>query len=269
MITSLNVNNFLGRKEWNELLGNIEEKERIWEKNREYLFSYIKSHINRDDDLVILHEVPYVYETGYNYRGQLKYKRSNVRCQIYLQLLEFCKSENLSILYPDTVEVSYFRTIAICCEKKYSNINSGVVFDEYKNRILVLKNNVSGNKQAVVGIHAPSTGNIDKYWESLKELYRHLELQDYRNKIFIGDFNVYLPGTRQKKLFFELLSEGLVDLWIEKGNSHKDATFEKGTRIDYALVSHGIYNEFEIYKDDDIRKDGYSDHSAVIIISNK
>lgn len=61
MITSLNVNNFLGRKEWNELLGNIEEKERIWEKNREYLFSYIKSHINREDDLVIFHEVPYVY----------------------------------------------------------------------------------------------------------------------------------------------------------------------------------------------------------------
>ena len=54
-------------------------------------------------------------------------------------------------------------------------------------------------------------------------------------------------------------------MWIEKGNSHKDATFEKGTRIDYALVSDGIYNEFEIYKDDDIRKDRYSDHSAVII----
>ncbi len=265
MITSLNVNNFLGQKEWNELIGNIEEKERIWEKNREYLFSYIKSHINRDDDLVILHEVPYVYETRYNYRGQLKYKRSNVRCQIYLQLLEFCKSKKLSILYPETVEVSYFRTIAICYDKKYSNINLGVVFEEYKNRILVLKNNVTEIKQAVVGVHAPSTGNIDNYWKSLKELHSHLELQGYRNKIFIGDFNVYLPGTCQKKLFFGLLSEGLVDMWIEKGNSHKDATFEKGTRIDYALVSDGIYNELEIYKDDDIRKDRYSDHSAVII----
>jgi len=267
MLTSLNVNNFLGQREWKELEGDRKGKESIWEKNKNYFFSYIKNHINKRDDLVILHEVPYVYEIPYNYHGQIKYKRSSEECTIYLQLLEFCKNEKFSFLTPQSDENSYFRTIAICFEKIYDNISHGVSFVQYKNRVIILKNNFLGDRMAIVGVHAPSSSGIKEYWESLRLLYCYLKKNNYKNIVFIGDFNVYKPGTIQKKMLFRLLSEGMVDLWIEKGYSHTDMTFVKETRIDYAIVSAGEYNKFEVFKDDVVRKEGYSDHSAIILVS--
>ncbi|MEG0720163.1 MAG: hypothetical protein RR446_00115 [Lachnospiraceae bacterium] len=266
MITSLNVNNFLGQREWKELEGDRRGKERIWEKNKDYFFSYIKNHINKRDDLVILHEVPYVYEVSYLYHGQIKFKRSSEECKIYLQLLEFCRNESLSILTPQSNEKSYFRTIAICFEKIYDNLSCKVSFVECKNRVIILKNNFLGEDMAVVGVHAPSSSGIKEYWESLLLLHHNLKENNYKNIVFIGDFNVYKPGSIQKKMLFSLLAEGMVDLWIEKGYSHTDMTFVKETRIDYAIISDSGYNEFEIFKDDVVRKEGHSDHSAIIVV---
>lgn len=63
------------------------------------------------------------------------------------------------------------------------------------------------------------------------------------------------------------MSEGLIDVWIEKGNPHTKETFE-GTRIDYVLMTGKDFcnSKYEITIDDTIRKQGYSDHSAIIMM---
>lgn len=65
LITSLNVNNFLGQNEWTTLKGNDQEKNRIWNQYEGFYFNYIENHIVHEDDIIILHEVPYVKEQAY------------------------------------------------------------------------------------------------------------------------------------------------------------------------------------------------------------
>ena len=75
MITSLNVNHFVGKENWLELQGNNTTKINIWNGQKDYYFNYIKNHLISDDDVVILHEVPYIKESPYiNKHGETKYK---------------------------------------------------------------------------------------------------------------------------------------------------------------------------------------------------
>ena len=79
----------------------------------------------------------------------------------------------------------------------------------------------------------------------------------------------YFADRRMTLFYFhELLSKGLSDIWIEKGNSNLDATYVKNgvrTRIDYGLVSDNGFDSYNIFKDDSVRLLGRSDHSAIIL----
>ena len=83
----------------------------------------------------------------------------------------------------------------------------------------------------------------------------------------MGDFNTYETGRINKRRMYELMSYGLVDFWLEKGESNKRATFNAGTRIDYVLVKDIDYSALaERYDMEiDVGNDPLSDHSAIIL----
>lgn len=135
-------------------------------------------------------------------------------CEIYKSLKEFCKEKSFEIVTPKSGETSFFRTIAICKKEKYKHFKYRKEFPLYKNRIIFLSNN--SQDTVIIGCHAPSKGKIDTYWASLICICRDL-IAESRKIIIIGDLNVYMPRKTQKKKFYSLLSEGMVDLWIEKG----------------------------------------------------
>lgn len=260
MITSLNVNQFLKKRKWEELQGKYNDKYKIWIDVKDYYFRYISDHILTEEDLLILHEVPFVKEKKYKDRGEIKFKRSEEICKVYLELKEYCEGNGLKILEPSTEEKAFFRTIAIFKKDAYKEASTDIdkVFKECANRIIALER----AKETIIGVHIPQ--DCKDYWDYLIEVHQKLP----RNKriIYVGDLNTYSSGTINKNKFYELLSKGLIDVWIEKGNPHTKETFDAGTRIDYVLMTGNDFHndECEIRIDDDIRKQGYSDHSAII-----
>jgi len=266
MITSLNVNQFLKKRKWTELQGKYKEQYKIWGDIKEYYYRYILNHILAEEDLIILHEVPFVKEEEYTYKGNVKFKRSQDICVVYLELEKYCKDNDLEILKPLTDETAFFRTIAIFKRGAYkrseTDINS--VFKQYANRIIALERNIAKTEEMIIGIHIPI--DCKEYWNYLIEI--HKKLPQDKKIIYVGDLNTYKPGTINKNKFYELLSKGLVDIWLEKGNAHTKETFDAYTRIDYALMTGKDFDncKYEIAIDDIIRHKGYSDHSSIILI---
>ena len=169
---------------------------------------------------------------------------------------------DLEMLISDSDETSFFITIAICKKDKYELYDTG--FKSYKRRVVLLEKKLNP-EEIIIGVHAKD----GEYWEQLINLFV-AQNNDYGQKkiIIIGDFNVFVPGTIQKKFFYQLLSKGLFDVWIEMGNSNLDSTYVKNgvrTRIDYAIVSDNGYNCYNMFKDDSVRLLGHSDHSAIIL----
>lgn len=109
MITSLNVNLFVGKDNWMGLQGSTTTKINIWNEQKDYYFNYIMNHLISDDDVVILHEVPYIKEVAYKdqYGKIIGYKRAisndnavkeEHKSHVYKELLEFCNKNNLEVL---------------------------------------------------------------------------------------------------------------------------------------------------------------------------
>lgn len=272
MITSLNVNNFVGKEEWMKLQGDSIKKKNIWNEQKEYYFNYIKNHLISDEDVVILHEIPYIKEKAYSDKcGETKYKRTVIKeidvqdehkSEIFNELLAFCIQNGFEMLISNSDETSFFITVAICKENMYQVDDTG--FKSYKRRVVLIEKKVNP-EEIIIGVHAKDA----KYWEQLINLFI-LKNKDSGQKkiIIIGDLNVFVPGTAQKKLFYELLSKGLFDVWIEMGNSNFDSTYARDgirTRIDYGLVSDNGFNSYKMFKDDSVRVLGRSDHSAIIL----
>jgi len=273
MITSLNVNHFVGKENWLELQGKNTTKINIWNGLKDYYFNYFKNHLISDDDVVILHEVPYIKEAPYiNKLGEIKYKRvvlneneinEEHKCEIYKEIIEFCRQNDLEVLISEGDETAYFVTIAICKKDKYEVFDAK--FEHYKRRVVVIAKQCQPT-EIIIGVHAKA----DRvYWNQLIKLFEETKENNRERKIIvIGDLNVFIPGTEQKKYFNELLSKGLFDAWIEMGNSNLDSTYVRDgvrTRIDYGLVSDNGFNNYNIFKDDSVRLLGHSDHSAIIL----
>lgn len=273
MITSLNVNNFVGQEEWMKLQGDETKKTDIWNEQKDYYFNYIKNHLISDDDVVILHEVPYIKEVAYiSQLGKTGCKRAILyenevkeehKSNVYKELLEFCNQNDLEVLISEDDKTAFFITIAICKKDKYKVLDTK--FKDYKRRVVVVAQK-DQLKEIIIGVHAKADSD---YWDQLIKLFEEKREKNSETKIIvIGDLNVFIPGTVQKKYFHELLSKGLFDIWIEKGNSNLDATYVKNgvrTRIDYGLVSDNGFNSYNIFKDDSVRLLGHSDHSAIIL----
>lgn len=272
MITSLNVNNFLGKENWNNLQCDFYKKNYIWHnEQKDYYFNYIKEHLISDDDVIILHEVPYIKEVEYEYKGVKKYKRAeiidckvkrNQKSLVYNELIEFCTDNNFEVLISKSNETSFFISIAICKKNKYEVLDQE--FNAYKRRIIIIAKKATP-KEIIIGVHVK---NDSTYWEQLINLFTTVKAS-YTDKkiIIIGDMNVFKPGTNQKEYFNQLMSKGSFDAWIEMGNSNFDATFVAGTRIDYALISDNGFKCYNMFKDDSVRILEHSDHSAIILTS--
>ncbi|NLG89807.1 MAG: endonuclease/exonuclease/phosphatase family protein [Clostridiaceae bacterium] len=273
MITSLNVNHFVGIENWMALQGNETTKINIWNEQKDYYFNYIMNHLISDDDVVILHEVPYIREVAYiNNLGETKYKRVELnenkvkgehKSHVYKELLEFCNQNNLEVLISKDNETAFIVTIAICRKNKYEVYETK--FEKYKRRVVVIAKK-DQPKEIIIGVHAKADRD---YWNQLIKLFEETKEKNSEKKIIvIGDLNVFIPGTQQKKCFNTLLSKGLFDIWIEMGNSNLDSTYVSNgvrTRIDYALVSDNGFNAYNVFKDDSVRLLKHSDHSAIIL----
>ena len=273
MITSLNVNHFVGKENWMELQGNKTAKINIWNQQKDYYFNYIMNHLISDGDVVILHEVPYIKEVAYtNQFGKTGYKRTILdenkvkeehKSQVYKELLEFCNQNGLEILISEDDKTAFFVTIAICRKNKYEVYETK--FEKYKRRVVVIAKK-DQPKEIIIGVHAKADKD---YWNQLIKLFEETKEKNSEKKIIvIGDLNVFIPGTQQKKCLNTLLSKGLFDIWIEMGNSNLDSTYVSNgvrTRIDYALVSDNGFNAYNVFKDDSVRLLKHSDHSAIIL----
>lgn len=263
MIKSLNVNQFLGKNNWNSLKGQFEEKKRIWDRIKKFYYDYIFYSVLTENDVLILHEVPYVDEKKYtDNNGNNGYKRSSNISFVYSELKQYCEEKDFQILTPTTNETAFFRTISIC--KKVTKYKPYKInFVEFSNRIIGL----FYNDVLIIGVHIPdsSNRNVAKYWEQLNNVIMN---NTSRRILCIGDLNTFKSGTLNKIKLAELMSHDLVDIWLEQGYRHTKTTSDYETRIDYALTSGKKYDSFnmKIYIDDDVRENGYSDHSALYLI---
>lgn len=269
MITSWNVNQILGKRDWEKLKGDYDTKEKIWKSNTPIIIGFIKRHLLHDDDLVLLHEVPYVSEEEYCYNGEINYKRSNKITSAYENLIQNMSSDGYEVIEPITEETAFFRSIAICKKGAYRqtlNTEISSIFENFKNRIICIESTDNTKETVVIGVHIP-TDLV--FWKYIYNIIDNIP----NNKMVIcgGDFNTFKPDTEMHKCFSGLLNKGFVDVWIGTGNPNETPTFDAGTRIDYFLISSSHFNQvdWEMSIDNDVReKFGYSDHSA-IILSNK
>lgn len=129
-------------------------------------------------------------------------------------------------------------------------------------------NEIQFDDYRIVGVHIPDSTRDENeaklYWQSLT---KHHEAYKNGKTIYIGDMNVFEEGTIGKQYFNNIL-ESARDAWIEKGNSNgneADFTYIGDTRIDYAILSESMPQNFNIINVQDIFKNKWSDHSALVI----
>lgn len=266
-ITSWNINQFLKKENWNNLKGKYEEKKKIREDSKNYYFRYIEKHLNSSKkDLFFLHEVPFNAEAESN--GKLV--RSEQIEHIYTELEKKFSNGKFEMLTYAPTDLSkmknrcYFKTVAIFHKNDYKEVDRNLIdkfFPGYQNRVVAVK----GDKEIIIGVHIPvQCGDM---WVSLLALHRKLSRECKDKKIiYVGDFNTYDDGTINRIAFDHFLSEGLVDVWLAKGNPNEKETHDKHRRLDYMLMTreHFWPDKCSISIDDNVRTEGLSDHSALI-----
>lgn len=271
MLTSWNVNQFLRKYSWEELKGQENEKIKIWNSAKDYYFSFIKKHILTDSDILILHEVPFNKE---NSRKKI--------CVVYEELNQFCAANEFEILpvpvpEPDRKKC-YFKTVAVFKKGAYETEPTfhHMTFDSYANRIIAVKRKGEEYDEIIVGLHIPVLKKIVRYesFEEYEEFWKNLislheKFPKNKRIIYVGDLNTYDPGTFNKNKLHKLMSKGVVDVWLEKGNRHEKETCDSQRRIDYVLMTSKDFYErscnINLEVDDAVRHQGYSDHSALVL----
>lgn len=112
---------------------------------------------------------------------------------------------------------------------------------------------------------------VEKLWEKIRE---YLKDKKDEKVIFIGDLNVYQRGTHQYESFVPLFKSDvdMRDLWLEQGGKDNAITCKKGTRLDYALVTPGLYEKYKCTMsmipelDEEFEKDWHiSDHRMLVV----
>lgn len=112
---------------------------------------------------------------------------------------------------------------------------------------------------------------VEKLWEKIRE---YLKDKKDEKVMFIGDLNVYQRGTHQYESFVPLFKSDvdMRDLWLEQGGKDNAITCKKGTRLDYALVTPGLYEKYKCTmsmipeSDEEFEKDWHiSDHRMLVV----
>lgn len=267
MITSLNVNQFLKKQDWRKLRGQNLEKVKIWREIEDYYYKFITDHLREPEDIVVLQEVPYKIDKEYISCGEIKYRKSIYLSLVYVDIEVFCAYNGYELIIPVDND-AFFITVAIFKNGAYKKLANTVekTFSNYGNRIVALEGVADNSNEIIVGLHIPA--NCREFWENLIAL--HEKLPQDKKIIYVGDFNTYSPDTENKIMFDKFLLRGIVDVWVEKGNPNTKSTFVGNTRIDYVLMTAKDFykGKYEIKIDDSIRDNGYSDHSAIMLLEN-
>lgn len=112
---------------------------------------------------------------------------------------------------------------------------------------------------------------VEKQWEDIKE---YLEDKKDEKVIFIGDLNVYQRGTHQYESFVPLFKSDvdIRDLWLEQGGKDAAITCKTDSRVDYALVTSGLFERYKytmsmIPESDEEFKEKWniSDHRMLVV----
>lgn len=221
------------------------------ENVRKYILEFLKDEPN----LVVLQEVPF-------YCGE-------VLEETYSAWISSFEENGFKVFVPTQYSESknpISCTIAISKESGGWEYNDYTIklntAKDYGNKFIEIKN----NNLSVLGVHMP----YDNYaWDMVIDYFSAFETTR-DNIIIIGDMNVYDIGTSCKRKFYELLSKGVVDAWVEKANSNYRSTCNSGKRIDYALMSEYLYYKLVDMKiDDTLRNHKIIDHSAIIVEFNE
>lgn len=286
-ILSLNINQFeeqcqnSNRKNINNtILNNVD-------KIVDYIIEFID---NRENRILILHEVRYERNDRTKTGGYVKFKK-DIEREGYT-IYEIARPKN-------NIDKALFRTLAI---SKDSNIQITGFSQKYGvkkwARYIELCAVNNGHKEInILGVHVPTTRYTDEnrykavdiktieeksyFWSNI-----HLYAQEYKDKnaIIIGDFNTFLPGDSENATATSYLKNnlnilknvGYYDAWREKnGLSKSEYTWfyynekyktKSGRRLDYAFISKPLKEYLgKAYHDHTIRANGISDHSAILI----
>lgn len=252
-IISLNVNQFCGCLDWTKDI-KIELRKTKMDK----IIEYISEQIMSENDICICHEVP---------------SRFNNR-ELYDKFITTLENKKYIVITPNYWNKRHRKPFITCAvvlkESKWKVSNENFIcswFDSYKyeNRMIMLENTDSSKK--ILGVHIPMVSSQPAgsvMWDDIKYMYK------IDNSILvIGDMNVYVDGTIQKRKYNEFIELGACDIWIEKGGKHNRITYKKGeieSRLDYAFASKQVCEKvrsIEIL--DEPREKEDSDHSALLI----
>lgn len=118
--------------------------------------------------------------------------------------------------------------------------------------------NVEVGDVLIAGVHF--NYSMD-YWNALEKFY---SLNKGKKLLVIGDLNVCIPGTDRRARFDKLLSMGIVDI----GMCDNTPTFVNGARLDYVLTSESVKDRVSLKVDSSPIKEGFSDHSSLIVSYN-
>lgn len=229
-----------------------------------YLPMPIKNQLEPNDNLLILHEVP---KADFN---DLK-NDSN-----YKDYLDIESPENKKNGRPDAVTIAVFYKGKYEVDETYKQCLLDI-FESYNNRVIAV-HKVGKYSETFVGVHCPENGiasggtTVINFWDGLEKFHMSMKKWD-KALIYLGDFNTYNPNTLNKRRMYRFMSYGLVDFWLEKGESHNKATYNANTRIDYALVTDKDYSALAKKYDMEVNPDNImemigpqlSDHSAIIL----
>lgn len=203
-----------------------------------------------DDNLVILHEVNYRSEPFQMLHSALDAHDYT----LYLPtMIDAMKYHNRPIIpYGCTAAITRKQTMW----QQSPSLEADHQNHAYVNKSVIMRY----QDQLVVGIHMPYD---QAYWNLVAAYVKNALTQDF---ILIGDMNTFDEGTWRKEKLNKLLSYGMIDAWTASGMENEKATCNTGKRLDYALMSEKAFASLQAIRIMDcFRKEGISDHSAIMV----
>lgn len=115
------------------------------------------------------------------------------------------------------------------------------------------------NNYIIYGTHIPPCYD-DDFWEELFEFYN--KYQD-RKIALVGDFNTVNLKNRKKCL--ELICNGAIDAWVQRGNSNETPTINDDGRLDRVFMSASMYDDLNNIQIVPETLNNMTDHAALIV----
>lgn len=236
-IVSFNINSFGGVGDTFEEMkkrcnGNYKEALIEWDKKTNYkpILELLDS-VNAD--VIVLQEYYINSDVASEFEEEMR--KENRRYSLHCNHIDKKRPLHTVVFCRDN----------ICDEKQF--FYTGRIYKfRYKDYIIIGAHMPFNpkDKESVLSIEDEKRAEeVENEWERIKEYLR--ENKD-KKCILVGDLNVYDKNTVQYGCFERLFNNeiGMRDLWVENGNSEYTPTEIKYKgRLDYALVTPGLYNE--------------------------